>query len=100
MSVHQSKTCRHLKQRRQRLNCSYPATPCGPHLPCSMATCVDVKSVTVSWVCMQVHQQAMSELDEKLTRIADFGEELKQLKTRHEMTAAQNANMFVKLEVR
>lgn len=41
----------------------------------------------------------MNELDQKLTRIADLNDELRHLRTRHEMTAAQNASMFVKLEV-
>ena len=48
---------------------------------------------------LQEYQQSMNELDAKLNRIADFADELKQLKTKHEMTAAQNANMFVKLQV-
>lgn len=41
----------------------------------------------------------MDELDAKLNRIADLADELKEMKTKHEMTAAQNANMFVKLQV-
>lgn len=48
---------------------------------------------------VQGYQQSMNELDAKLNRIADLADELKELKTKHEMTAAQNANMFVKLQV-
>ncbi|DBB04466.1 hypothetical protein WJX77_008210 [Trebouxia sp. C0004] len=46
----------------------------------------------------QAFQQTLDEMNVKLTAIADYGDELKQLKTRHEMTAKQNADAFVKLQ--
>ena len=48
---------------------------------------------------LQAYQQTLDEMNVKLTAIADYGDELKQLKTRHEMTAKQNADAFVKLQV-
>jgi len=48
---------------------------------------------------VQAYQQTLDEMNVKLTAIADYGDELKQLKTRHEMTAKQNADAFVKLQV-
>ena len=48
---------------------------------------------------LQGYQNTINEMDVKLSRIADLAEQLKELKTKHEMTAAQNANMFVKLQV-
>ena len=48
---------------------------------------------------LQGYQNTIDEMDVKLSRIADLAEQLKELKTKHEMTAAQNANMFVKLQV-
>ena len=41
----------------------------------------------------------MEELSAKLNTIADLDDELKQVKTKHEMTAKQNADMFIKLQV-
>ncbi len=49
---------------------------------------------------MQGHQQAMDALNIKLNSIADFGDELKELKTKYAMTAKQNADMLIKLQVR
>ncbi len=49
---------------------------------------------------LQAYQQTLDEMNVKLTAIADYGDELKQLKTRHEMTAKQNADAFVKLQVK
>jgi len=49
---------------------------------------------------VQAYQQTLDEMNVKLTAIADYGDELKQLKTRHEMTAKQNADAFVKLQVK
>ncbi|KAA6427219.1 MAG: DNA repair Rad50 [Trebouxia sp. A1-2] len=46
----------------------------------------------------KAYQQTLDEMNVKLTAIADYGDELKQLKTRHEMTAKQNADAFVKLQ--
>lgn len=41
----------------------------------------------------------MEELSAKLNKMADLDDELKQVKTKHEMTAKQNADMFIKLQV-
>lgn len=41
----------------------------------------------------------MEELSAKLNTMADLDDELKQVKTKHEMTAKQNADMFIKLQV-
>lgn len=41
----------------------------------------------------------MEELSAKLSTMADLDDELKQVKTKHEMTAKQNADMFIKLQV-
>lgn len=41
----------------------------------------------------------MDELSAKLSTMADLDDELKQLKTKHEMTAKQNADMLIKLQV-
>lgn len=51
-------------------------------------------------ITVQAYQQTLDEMNVKLTAIADYGDELKQLKTRHEMTAKQNADAFVKLQVK
>lgn len=48
---------------------------------------------------LQGYQNTIDEMDVKLSRIADLAEQLKELKTKHEMTAAQNVDMFVKLQV-
>ena len=47
----------------------------------------------------QAFQQSMDELSAKLSAMADLNDELKQVKTKHEMTAKQNADMFIKLQV-
>lgn len=49
---------------------------------------------------MQAYQQQLDEINVKLTAIADYGDELRQLKTKHEMTANHNAAAFIKLQVR
>lgn len=41
----------------------------------------------------------MDELSAKLSAMADLNDELKHLKTKHKMTAKQNAEMFIKLQV-
>lgn len=41
----------------------------------------------------------MDELSAKLSAMADLNDELKQVKTKHEMTTKQNADMFIKLQV-
>lgn len=41
----------------------------------------------------------MEEVSAKLNTMADLDDELKQVKTKHEMTAKQNADMFIKLQV-
>lgn len=41
----------------------------------------------------------MEELSAKLNTMADLDDELKQVKTKHEMTAKQNADIFIKLQV-
>ncbi|KAL3148389.1 DNA repair protein rad50 [Trebouxia sp. C0009 RCD-2024] len=47
---------------------------------------------------VQAFQQSMDELSAKLSAMADLNDELKQVKTKHEMTAKQNADMFIKLQ--
>ena len=49
---------------------------------------------------MQAYQQQLDEINVRLTAIADYGDELKQLKTKHEMTAKQNAAALIRLQVR
>ena len=41
----------------------------------------------------------MEELSAMLNKMADLDDELKQVKTKHEMTAKQNADMIIKLQV-
>ena len=48
---------------------------------------------------MQGIAQSMERTDAKLNRIADFGDRLKELKTKHEMTVKHNADAYVKLQV-
>lgn len=49
--------------------------------------------------CAQAFQQTMDELSGKLSAMADLDDELKQLRTKLEMTAKQNADMLIKLQV-
>ena len=48
---------------------------------------------------MQAITQSMESTDAKLNRIADVGDRLKELKTKHEMTVKHNAAAYVKLQV-
>ena len=48
---------------------------------------------------VQTFQRNLDEVDAKLNAMADLADELKQLRTKHEMTAKQNADMLIKLQV-
>ena len=58
-----------------------------------------VSSAFMSRDALQSIQQSMEGTDAKLNRIADFGDKLKELKTRHSMTVKQNADAYIKLQV-
>ena len=58
-----------------------------------------VLSALMSSDLPQSIQQSMDGTDAKLNRIADFGDKLKELKTRHSMTVKQNAEAYIKLQV-